>query len=313
MSDSGRADDSGRAGSAPDRDTGASTDPGHPTSGPAAGFGYHAVDPVSASAANARWWSGAARDYLAEHGRFLGDADFCWSPEGLREDDAQLLGPLERLRGRRVLEVGAGAAQCSRWLRTRGVDAVATDVAEGMLAQAAELDAATGTAVPTVLADARDLPFADASFDVVFTAFGAIPFVPDAHRVHAEAARVLTPGGRWVFSVTHPVRWAFPDDPTERGLTAERSYFDRTPYVETDAAGVPLYAEYHRTFGDHVRDVVAAGLVIEDVVEPEWPPGETSVWGGWGPVRGALVPGTAIFVTRRPAAPAGHGAGKDGR
>ena len=29
----------------------------------------------------------------------------------------------------------------------------------------------------------------------------------------AEAARVLRPGGRWVFSVTHPIRWAFPDDP----------------------------------------------------------------------------------------------------
>src|SRR5690349_23010429 len=32
-----------------------------------------------------------------------------------------------------------------------------------------------------------------------------------------EVARVLRPGGRWVFSVTHPVRWSFPDDPTEAG------------------------------------------------------------------------------------------------
>ncbi|MHB1063164.1 MAG: class I SAM-dependent methyltransferase [Georgenia sp.] len=272
-----------------------------PGTGPAsaARFGYRDVDPVAAAGANARWWSRAAGDYLAEHGRFLGDADFCWSPEGLRERDAQLLGPLADLRTSRVLEVGCGAAQCSRWLRTQGVDTVATDVAAGMLGQAAALDAATGTAVPTVLADARALPFADASFDVVFTAFGAIPFVPDAGRVHAEAARVLTPGGRWVFSVTHPVRWAFPDDPSAHGLTVNRSYFDRTPYVETDEAGTPLYAEYHRTFGDHVRDVVAAGLVIEDVVEPEWPGGERSVWGGWGPVRGALVPGTAVFVTRK--------------
>lgn len=268
-----------------------------------AGSGYRDVDPEAAAGANARWWSGEAADYLAEHGEFLGDADFCWSPEGLRERDAHLLGPLDRLREARVLEVGCGAAQCSRWLRTQGVDAVATDVAEGMLAQAARLDAATGVSVPTVLADARELPFADGAFDVVFTAFGAIPFVPDARRVHAEAARVLVPGGRWVFSVTHPVRWAFPDDPSERGLTVTRSYFDRSPYVETDDAGTPLYAEYHRTFGDHVRDVAAAGLVIEDVVEPEWPAHERAVWGGWGPVRGALLPGTAVFVTRKEGTP----------
>src|SRR5919107_1345304 len=52
--------------------------------------------------------------------------------------------------------------------------------------------------------------------------------------VGAEVARVLRPGGRWVFSVTHPLRWAFSDDPTREGLTVRRSYFDRRPYVETD-------------------------------------------------------------------------------
>jgi hypothetical protein len=102
-----------------------------------------------------------------------------------------------------------------------------------------------------------------------------------------------------VFSVTHPLRWAFPDDPTEHGLTATRSYFDRRPYVETTDDGRVLYAEYHRTVGDHVRDVVAAGLVLDDIVEPEWPAGNANVWGGWGPVRGAYLPGTAVFVTLR--------------
>ena len=61
-----------------------------------------------------------------------------------------------------------------------------------------------------------------------------------------------------------------------------------------------LYAEYHRTLGDHVADVVAAGLTLERLVEPEWPAGHTRTWGGWGPVRGRVLPGTAIFVCRRP-------------
>jgi SAM-dependent methyltransferase len=257
--------------------------------------GYREVPDAEGGAAGRGWWDANAADYLEEHGAFLGDAGFRWGPEGLTEAEAGLLGDVA---GRRVLEVGAGAAQCSRWLATRGAHVVATDVSAGMLRGGAPLDAQAGVRVPVVQADARALPFADQSFDVAFTSFGAIPFVPDAARVHAEAARVLRPGGRWVFSVTHPLRWAFPDDPTRHGLTATRSYFDRRPYVEL-AAGRVVYAEYHRTVGDHVRDVVAAGLTLLDVVEPEWPGWNTQVWGGWGPERGAYLPGTAVFVTQR--------------
>ena len=67
-----------------------------------------------------------------------------------------------------------------------------------------------------------------------------------------------------------------------------------------DAAGLPTYVEHHRTLGDRVRDVVAAGLVLDDLVEPEWPEGRDTVWGQWSPLRGALFPGTAIFVCRLP-------------
>ncbi len=261
-----------------------------------AGAGFRPVPDDAGAAGAAAWWDANARDYIAEHGDFLGPADFCWCPEGLREADAGLLGDLA---GRRVLEVGAGAAQCSRWLGRQGVSVVASDVAAGMLAEAARLNAETGLAVPLIRADARRLPFAAGTFDVAFTAFGAIAFVPDADAVHREVARVLRPGGTWTFAVVHPIRWAFADDPSERGLTAIRSYFDRRPYVETDDAGQVTYAEYHRTLGDHVRDVVAAGFELFDVVEPPWPAGHDRVWGGWGPVRGTYLPGTAILRCRR--------------
>ncbi|WP_454083672.1 class I SAM-dependent methyltransferase [Georgenia sp. Marseille-Q6866] len=260
------------------------------------GVGFWEVDAAAAVRANGRWWSENAAEYLDEHGAFLGDADFRWCPEGLREEEAGLLGDVS---GLRVLEVGAGAAQCSRWLAGRGAEVLATDIAPGMVAASAELDRRTGRRVPAVVADARALPLAEASVDLAFTSFGAIAFVPDAASIHAEVARVLRPGGRWVFAVVHPVRWVFPDDPTSAGMRVLRSYFDRTPYVETDDEGAPLYAEYHRTMGDHVREVTAAGLVIDDVVEPEWQEENPQVWGGWGPLRGRYVPGTAIFVTHR--------------
>jgi SAM-dependent methyltransferase len=154
--------------------------------------------------------------------------------------------------------------------------------------------------VPLVQADTQRLPFADASFDLACSAFGAVPFVADSAAVMREVARVLRPGGRWVFATTHPIRWIFPDDPGPGGLLAQNPYFDRTPYVEVNEGGVPTYVEHHRTLGDRVREIAAAGLVLTDLVEPEWPAGLTDQWGQWSPLRGAVLPGTAIFVCRKP-------------
>jgi len=252
--------------------------------------------PDESARASRGWWDGQAPGYYAEHGEFLGDADFLWGPEGLREGTAGLLGDV---RGRDVLEIGCGGAQCSRWLANQGARPVATDVSAGQLAQAARLNAATGIDVPLVQADAQRLPFAAESFDVVCAAYGAVPFVADSAGLMREVARVLRPGGRWVFSTTHPMRWCFLDDPGPRGLVVESSYFDRRAYVEQDGDGTATYVEHHRTFGDRVRDIVAAGLTLLDVVEPEWPPEHEAAWAQWSPLRGRLMPGTAIFVASK--------------
>ncbi|MEE4541510.1 class I SAM-dependent methyltransferase [Streptomyces sp. V4-01] len=248
--------------------------------------------------ASRRWWDRNADEYQLEHGGFLGDARFVWGPEGLDEEQAGLLGPAAGLKDLDVLEIGAGAAQCSRWLAAQGARPVALDLSHRQLQHARRIDQdayeAGGTRL--VQADAGVLPFADASFDMACSAYGALPFVADSAAVQREVRRVLRPGGRWVFSVTHPLRWAFPDEPGPDGLTAVASYFDRTPYVEQDERGLAVYVEHHRTVGDRVREIAAAGLRLVDLVEPEWPEWNDQEWGGWSPLRGRLLPGTAIFV-----------------
>ena len=118
----------------------------------------------------------------------------------------------------------------------------------------------------------------------------------------AEVARVLRPGGRFVASVNHPMRWPFPDSPDPEDLRVVSSYFDRTPYVETDDARAT-----RSTSSTTARSATgcgpssAPGLVLEDLVEPEWTPGRTQNWGQWSPERGALVPGTLILISVKPA------------
>jgi SAM-dependent methyltransferase len=253
------------------------------------------------SRANRSWWDANADEYQAEHGEYLGDARFLWCPEGLYEDEAGLLGPVA---GRAVLEVGCGAAQCARWLADQGARVTGFDLSMRQLRHARRIDEQLGReTLPLVQADATALPFADAGFEIACSAFGAVPFVADSALLMREVARVLRPGGSWVFAVPHPFRWALPDLPDEEGLVVRHSYFDRRPYLEQDEDGAASYVEHHRTFGDRVRELTQAGLVLEDVVEPEYPAELGERWGGgWSALRGRLVPGTAIFRTRKAAA-----------
>lgn len=250
--------------------------------------------------ANRSEWDGYADDYQATHGEFLGDVAFVWCPEGVDEAQAGLLGDVS---GRSVLEIGCGAAQCARWLGTRGARPVGLDLSMRQLQHARRIDDTTGRRVPVVLGTATDLPFADATFDVVFSAFGALQFVLDAGRAVDEAARVLRPGGTFAFSVTHPVRWCLPDDPTRDGLVVTSSYWDRRPYVEEDESGAATYVEHHRTLGDWVGLLARSGFALTGLLEPEWPEGHERVWGGWGPERGRLLPGTAVFTCRAGSSP----------
>ncbi len=261
--------------------------------------GIHPVRrPVSehdSRVANRRDWDAYAAEYQATHGEFLRDTGFVWGPEGCEEADLQVLGDVTDLD---VLELGCGAAQCARSLVLRGARAVGLDLSIEQLRHSRRIDHARGTGVPLVCATATHLPLATDSFDVVFSAFGALQFVEDGERLLSEVTRVLRPGGRFAFSVTHPVRWCMPDDAGEDGLRVTLSYFDRTPYVEQDDDGRATYVEHHRTLGDWVRLLARHGFALTDLVEPEWPEGHERIWGGWGPIRGALVPGTAIFSAR---------------
>ena len=104
------------------------------------------------------------------------------------------------LRPRRILETAAGTGAVTEALHAAMPDTeiVATDLNQPML------DVAAGRIksdkVTYVAADAQDLPFPDASFDLVVCQFGAM-FVPDRVRGHSEAWRVLGHGGHYLLAI----------------------------------------------------------------------------------------------------------------
>jgi ubiquinone/menaquinone biosynthesis C-methylase UbiE len=97
--------------------------------------------------------------------------------------------------GEKVLDVAAGNGNASLAAARRWCEVMATDYVPALLEHARERAAADGLDLEFREADAEDLPFDDASFDVVLSTFGVM-FTPDQERAAGEMLRVCRPGGR---------------------------------------------------------------------------------------------------------------------
>jgi len=123
-------------------------------------------------------------------------------PEAAAESFAGVANPwqLGRLaQGERVLDLGSGAGTdsliASQMVGSQG-HVTGIDMTAAMLAKARTAAAEMGaTNVAFVESEAEQLPFSDASFEVVISN-GVIDLIPDKEAVFAELFRVLTPGGR---------------------------------------------------------------------------------------------------------------------
>ncbi len=97
--------------------------------------------------------------------------------------------------GERVLDVAAGNGNATLAAARRFAQVTSTDYVPALLEKGAARAAAEGLQVSFRVADAEDLPFGDAAFDVVLSTFGAM-FTPDHARPAREMLRVLRSGGR---------------------------------------------------------------------------------------------------------------------
>ena len=149
---------------------------------------------------------------------------------------------------RRVLEIAAGTGVVTRQLASvlpKDASIVATDLNRAML------DVASAIAVDRPVewreADAMQLPFEDASFDIVVCQFGAM-FFPDKGKAFSEARRVLASGGALLFNiwdrieenefadaVTRALESVFPADPPRFMVRTPHGYHD-VALVASDVA-----------------------------------------------------------------------------
>jgi len=212
--------------------------------------------------------------------RDLWEAHAQWWQDGFTEGadpeyDEQII-PLaaEHLVGAtRVLDIGCGEGQIARVAQRAGAQFVC-----GVDPTAAQVIEASrrGGGPSYVRAEASALPCADAAFDAVVAClvFEHIEAVEDAI---AEVARVLAPGGIFLFLLNHPLLQV-PDSGWIDDHILEEQYWRIGPYlvesfeVEEIAPGVHL-PFIHRPMSRYVNTLAANGLLVHRMLEPAPPPG----------------------------------------
>lgn len=199
---------------------------------------------------------------------------------------------------RRILDIGTGEGQLARQAAAAGAFVTGIDPTEAQIVEAAR----RAGGVAYARAGAAQLPFADAAFDAVVAClvFEHIDEVDDAI---AEVARVVAPGGRFVFFLNHPLiqtpgsGWI--DDQV---LDPPEQYWRIGPYL-TESSTVEQVEKgvfirfVHRPLSRYVNALAEAGLVLERMVEPAPPPGFLARAAEY--TEAATVPRLLLLVTRR--------------
>jgi SAM-dependent methyltransferase len=149
------------------------------------------------------------------------------------------------------------------------------DLSERMLARAREMTA--GDAVSYRQADLEALTLPEAAFDLAYSAL-ALHYLRDLNRIFAMVHRALASGGRFVFSIEHPIYMA-----SRRAgwiVTAEgRKVWPVDSYgIEGERVTdwlAPGVVKQHRTFGSLLNALIAAGFTLRHV--EDWAPTDAQI------------------------------------
>jgi SAM-dependent methyltransferase/GNAT superfamily N-acetyltransferase len=252
------------------------------------------LEPEEHITANREAWDGYAPSYAGAGARAWGAAP-SWGELGVPDAELGLLN--DDLTGLDVVELGCGTGYVSAWCRRRGARlVVGLDNSPMQLATAVSLQRQHGEPFPLLLGDAERAPFADASFDLAISEYGAAIWC-DPRRWIPEAARVLRPGGRLVFLGNSVLSMlCAPEFEVEPiGPTLRRPQRDIHRFEWPDTPGV----EFHVSHGDMIRILRAAGFEVLDLIElfcePDASLEHSTITAEWA----SRWPGEEIWVARR--------------
>jgi len=199
---------------------------------------------------------------------------FLSGKSSLNSIELELLGDIK---DKRILHLQCHFGQDTISLAREGAKVTGIDLSDKAIQRANEIAKKCEVNANFICCDIFDLPnHLNEQFDIVFTSYGTIGWLPDLDKWATIVSRYLKPNGRFVFVEFHPVVWMFDDDFDKIGYNyfnsgaivenEEGTYADREAEINQD------YIVWNHSMSEIVNSLLNNGLRIDCLDEYDYSP-----------------------------------------
>ncbi|MBK8930110.1 MAG: class I SAM-dependent methyltransferase [Chitinophagaceae bacterium] len=205
---------------------------------------------------------------------FYDQENFLNGQTSLNDIELNLLGNIE---GKSILHLQCHFGQDSISLSRLGAKVTGVDLSDKAIEAARQIAKETNENTNFICCNIYDLPkFLNQQFDIVFTSYGTIGWLPHLGKWANIISQYLKPGGQFVFVEFHPIVWMF-DDNFEK---IDYRYFNSGAITETESgtyadknANIKLeYVNWNHGTSEVLNSLINNGLEINAFDEYDYSP-----------------------------------------
>lgn len=199
---------------------------------------------------------------------------FLSGKSSLKNIELELLGQVS---GKKILHLQCHFGQDSLSLSRMGAKVTGVDFSEKAIEQAQLLNQNLNLDAKFICCDVYDLPnHLDDQFDIVYTTYGVIGWLPNLNKWASVISRFLKPNGKLIFVEFHPVVWMYDNDFSK----VSYSYFKTEPIIEhetgtyTDRSAPIEHTDitWNHSLSEVLNSLIQNGLKIENFNEYNYSP-----------------------------------------
>lgn len=221
---------------------------------------------------NRKLWNAKVDAHLKSDFYFV--EEFIKGRTSLNSIEMELLGDIK---DKEILHLQCHFGQDSISLSRLGAKVIGVDLSDKAISEAKNLAKTCETETQFMVSDVYELPkILDKKFDIVYTSYGTIGWLPDLEKWAKVISNFLNPGGKLIFVEFHPFIWMFNDDFTE----IKYDYFLGEPIVETlegtyadQSAKISLQEiGWNHELSDVVQSLINENLELKNFQEYNYSP-----------------------------------------
>jgi ubiquinone/menaquinone biosynthesis C-methylase UbiE len=221
---------------------------------------------------NKQFWNDAVPKHIASE--FYAMQDFLDSKTSLRDIELQLLGDVT---DKSILHLQCHFGQDTLSLQRMGAQCTGVDFSELAILQAKQLNKKINEQATFICSDIYTLPQIHAhQYDIVYTSYGTIGWLPDINKWAEVVSNYLKPGGKFIFVEFHPVVWMFDNQFTkiEYGYQQTDAIVEEDfgTYADKNSTTITKNIGWNHGLANVLQALINQNITIEKLQEYDYSP-----------------------------------------